>query len=55
MCVCVCVCVYMFICTEVIEETGRTQGGFLACGDIFGLARTISSLGIFHTFNGVIA
>ena len=35
----------MFICTELIEETGRPPGLVLACGDIFGLARTNSSLG----------
>ena len=34
----------MFICTELIEETERPPGLILACGDIFGLARTISSL-----------
>ena len=32
-------CVYMFICTELIEVTGRSPGM------IFGLARTSSSLG----------
>ena len=35
----------MFICTELIEETGRPPGLILACGNIFGLARTSSSLG----------
>ena len=35
--------VYMFICTELIEETGRPPGL------IFGLARTSSSLGNFFT------
>ena len=39
------VCIYMFICTELIEETGRPPGLILACGDIFGLARAISSFG----------
>ena len=33
----------MFICSELIEETGRPTGLNLACGDIFGLARTSSS------------
>ena len=33
----------MFICSELIEETGRPPGL------IFGLARTSSSLGIFFT------
>ena len=33
----------MFICTELIEETGRPPGL------IFGLARTSSSLGKFFT------
>ena len=37
----------MFICTELIEETGRPPGL------IFGLARTSSSLGKIHTFDGV--
>ena len=35
----------MFICTELIEETGRPPGLIFACGDIFGLARTGSILG----------
>ena len=35
----------MFICTELIEETGRLPGLIFACGDIIGLARTSSSLG----------
>ena len=35
----------MFICTELIEETGRPPELFLACGHIFGLARASSSLG----------
>ena len=39
----------MFICTELIEETRRLPGLILACGDIFGLARTSSSFGIFFT------
>ena len=30
----------MFICSELIEETGRDPGMILACGDIFSLART---------------
>ena len=37
----------MFICTELIEETGRPPGLILACRNIFGLARTCSSLGNF--------
>ena len=35
----------MFICTELIEETGRPPRLILACGDIFDLARTRSSFG----------
>ena len=35
----------MFICTELIEETGKLPGLIFACGDIFGLARASSSLG----------
>ena len=35
----------MFICTELIEETGRSPGLILVCGDIFGLAWTGSSFG----------
>ena len=30
--------------TELIEESGRPPGLILACGDIFGLAWTSSSL-----------
>ena len=30
----------MFICSELIEESGILPGQILACGDIFGLART---------------
>ena len=37
----------MFICTELIEETVRPPRLILARRDIFGLARTISSLGNF--------
>ena len=37
--------VYMFICSELIEETGRPLGLNLASRDIFGLARTSSSFG----------
>ena len=44
----------MFICAELIEETGRPPGLILACGDIFDLARASSSLGKnIHTFDGV--
>ena len=46
-------CIYMFICTELIEETGRPPGLILACRDIFGLARTSSRFGNFHTFDEV--
>ena len=38
-------CIYMFICTELIEETGRPPGLIFGMWDIFGLARTSSSLG----------
>ena len=39
----------MLVCSELIKETGRAHGSSLACGDIFGLARTSSSLGIIFT------
>ena len=35
----------MFICTELIEETGRPPGLIFGMWDIFGLARTSSSFG----------
>ena len=35
----------MFICTELIEETGRPPGLIFGMGDIFDLTRTSSSLG----------
>ena len=38
-------CIYMFICTELIEETGRPPGLIFGMCGYFGLARTISSLG----------
>ena len=44
--VCICICVY--ICLYVqnwLKKLEDPQGWFLACGDIFGLARTSSSLG----------
>ena len=37
--------IYMFICTELIEETGRPPGLIFGMGDIFDLTRTSSSLG----------
>ena len=39
----------MFICSELIEETERPPVLILAGGNIFGLARTSSSFGIFFT------
>ena len=39
------VCINMFICSELIEETGRPPGLILVCGDIFGLARISSIFG----------
>ena len=36
---------FVFICTELIEETGRPPGVILACRGIFGLARESSSFG----------
>ena len=54
MCVCVYVCIYMFICSELIEETGRPPGL------IFGMWRyfwpgsdKFESWNFFHTFDGV--
>ena len=35
----------MFICSELIEETGRPPGLIFGMWDILGLARTSSSLG----------
>ena len=35
----------MFICTELIEETGRPPGLIFGMWGNFGLARTSSSLG----------
>ena len=44
----------MFICTELIEETGRPPGLIFGMWGYFGLARACSSLGkIFDTFDGV--
>ena len=43
----------MFICTELIEETGRPPGLIFRIWDISCMARTNSSLGKFHTFDGV--
>ena len=37
--------VALYIYTGLIEETGRPPRLILACGDIFGLARTSSSFG----------
>ena len=39
----------MFICSELIEETGRPPGLIFGIWDIFGLARTSSSLGKIFT------
>ena len=41
--------VYMFIFTELVEETGIPPGLILAWRDIFGLARTGSSFGNLFT------
>ena len=38
-------CIYMFICTELIEETGRLPGLIFGMWGYFGLARTSSSFG----------
>ena len=37
--------IYMFICSELIEETGRPPGLIFGIMDIFGLARSGSCLG----------
>ena len=43
----------MFICSELIEETGRPHGLILACRDIFALTRkSFESWKKFHTFDG---
>ena len=39
------ICIYMFICTELIEESGRPPGLIFGIGNIFGLAGTSLSLG----------
>ena len=39
--------IYMFLSSELIEETGRPPGLIFGMWNIFGLARTSSSLGIF--------
>ena len=44
----------MFICTELIEETVKPPRLILARRDIFGLARTISSLGKIFTHDGIV-
>ena len=41
----------MLLCTKLIEDTVL----ILVLSDIFGLTRTSSSPGKFHTFSGVIA
>ena len=53
---CICVYVYMCICVYIcryvqnwLKKLEDPQGWFLACGDIFGLARTSSSLGKIFT------
>ena len=38
------VCIYMFICTELIEETGRPPGLIFGMRGYFCLAETSSSL-----------
>ena len=43
----------MFICSELIEETGRPPGLILACRDIFGLALTSSSFGNLSHIDGL--
>ena len=41
----------MFVCSELIEETGRPPGLIFGMWGYFGLARTSSSLEISHTFD----
>ena len=43
----------MFICTELIEETGDPQGYFLHVGIFLAWLRKVRVLEIFHTFDGV--
>ena len=43
----------MFICTELIEETGRHPWLIFGIGDIFGLTWSSSNFGKNHTFDGV--
>ena len=42
-------CIYMFICSELIEETGRPSMLIFSMWEYFGLARTSSTLGNFFT------
>ena len=43
----------MFICTELIEETGRLPGLVLACGDILAWLGQVRVLEILYAFDGV--
>ena len=47
-------CIYMFICTELIEETGRPPGLIFAMWGYFGPGSDkFESWNFFHTFDGV--
>ena len=50
---CVYIYIYMFICTELFEQTGRPLVLILAFWDIFGLARRSSSVGKISHIDGV--
>ena len=52
--VCMCVRIYMFICSEMIEETGRPPGLIFGMwGYFWPGSDKFESWNFFHTFNGV--
>ena len=51
---CMCVYIYMFICSELIEETGRPPGQiFCMWGYFWPGSDKFEFWKIFHTFDGV--
>ena len=51
---CICVYIYMFICSELIEETGRPPGLiFGMCGYFWPGSDKFESWKKIHTFDGV--
>ena len=52
--ICVCVYIYMFICSELIEETGRPPGLIFGMWGYFSPGSDkFESWNFFHTFDGV--